>query len=170
MCNIKIGDIIPFGEYDWRVLDVQKGIAGQCPDKALIITENVVALRVYHLYHYESAKITWEKCDLREYLNEEFLDRFSNECKLLIVSDVFLLCTEEAEKYFKDDVDRMAKDNNGEESWWWLRESVANFTRCEVAFIEIDGKIDEGGYNAVSDDVGGVRPALWVKLGGNEHE
>jgi hypothetical protein len=31
---MKIGDIIPFGEYNWRVLDVQG-------DRALIITEDV---------------------------------------------------------------------------------------------------------------------------------
>jgi hypothetical protein len=50
MTKPKIGDIIPFGEYNWRVLDVQG-------DKALIITEDVVELRPYHEQYVE---VTWE--------------------------------------------------------------------------------------------------------------
>jgi hypothetical protein len=102
--EIKIGSLIPFGEYNWRVLDVQNGIAGQCPDRALIITEDVVEQRAYHSsYNNDCKTVTWETCDLREYLNGEFLDRFSDECKSQIDGGVFLFSTEETEKYFKDD-------------------------------------------------------------------
>ena len=39
--NVSVGDIIQFGPYDWRVLDVQG-------DTALIITDRVIAQRAFH--------------------------------------------------------------------------------------------------------------------------
>jgi len=41
MIELKIGDVIPFGEYCWRVLDVQG-------DRALILAEDVVEKRTYN--------------------------------------------------------------------------------------------------------------------------
>jgi hypothetical protein len=145
----KLGDIIPFGEYHWRVLDVQEG-------KALIITEDVVEERVYHS---ESAPITWEECDLKKYLNGEFLDKFNDECKRLIDSDIFLLSIEEAEKYFKEDSNRQAEYKN-DVSWWWLRWSDGRSRY--TAGVSYYGNVDTDGGN-VDNKYGGVRPALWVK-------
>jgi hypothetical protein len=146
----EVGDIIPFGEYDWRVLDVQG-------DRVLIITKDVVEERVYHS---ESTLVIWEECDLRKYLNGEFLDRFSDDCKRLINSDVFLLSIEEAEKYFKDDLNRQAEYKN-DVSWWWLRWSGGRSRY--TAGVSYYGDVDVDGGN-VDNEYGGVRPALWVKL------
>jgi len=64
---LKIGSIIPFGKYKWRVLDLQSG-------KALIITEDIIEARPYNTY---DNIVTWETCTLRKYLNNDFLQIFS---------------------------------------------------------------------------------------------
>ena len=68
-------EIIQFGEYDWRVLDVQD-------DRALIITEKIIDIRAYHN---ELTDITWADCDLREYLNGEFYNNFNANDKARII-------------------------------------------------------------------------------------
>ncbi len=67
MKDISIGSIIPFGGYDWRILDIKD-------HAALIITENIIDQRSYHDAYKE---ITWADCSLRKYLNGEFFDKFS---------------------------------------------------------------------------------------------
>ena len=75
--DIAIGDVIPFGPYDWRVLDVQA-------DRALLITNDIVE---YRPYHHEQIDMTWAECDLRTYLNEEFYEsKFSAEEKERILT------------------------------------------------------------------------------------
>ena len=102
-----------FGGYEWRVLDVQG-------DNVLIITEDVVELRPYNK---TQTNVTWETCDLREYLNSDFLNTFSGEEQGIILETqidnpnnlrcgtpggnntmdkVFLLSLNEADKYFGD--------------------------------------------------------------------
>ena len=41
MENIKIGSLLSFGSYNWRVLDIQN-------NTALIITEEIIEQRPYH--------------------------------------------------------------------------------------------------------------------------
>jgi len=72
---MKAGDIIQFGNYGWRVLEVRN-------DAALIITEEVVEKRVYHT---SPVDITWAECDMRKYLNGEFYGRFKDEEKSRIL-------------------------------------------------------------------------------------
>jgi len=118
--SISIGSIIPFGDYDWRVLDIQN-------NKALILTENIIEKRKYH----KGLKdITWEACTLRRYLNGEFLQRFTSEQQKRIEETlltnnnnlwygikggnntkdkIFLLSLEEADKYFGDSGDYQNK-------------------------------------------------------------
>ena len=116
----KVGDIIQFGDWDWRVLDLQD-------DRALIITEHVIERRPYHV---EPAHVTWETCILRRYLNGEFLQKFKEEEQRRIAetsiqnSDnlwfdtkggkdttdkVFLLSLEEIDRYFGDSGDYQNK-------------------------------------------------------------
>ncbi|MCL1792277.1 MAG: DUF6273 domain-containing protein [Oscillospiraceae bacterium] len=105
------GDIIKFGGYDWRVLDVQDG-------KALLLSDKIIEKREYH-DEYED--VTWETCELRKYLNEEFYNKFNETEKSMIArttianddnlwfdisggnatdDKIFLLSLEEADKYF----------------------------------------------------------------------
>lgn len=75
---MQVEDKIQFGEYDWRVLATQG-------NTALIITDKIIEQRSYHNKYVE---ITWADCSLREYLNTEFYDRFSEAEKARIVSVV----------------------------------------------------------------------------------
>ena len=61
----KVGSIIPFGGYDWRVLTVEN-------NKALLISEKILEVRPYNI---KDEDITWENCTLRKYLNNEFYNK-----------------------------------------------------------------------------------------------
>jgi hypothetical protein len=67
--SIEVGNIIQFGDYDWRILDIQVG-------RALIITERIIERRAFShaddIYSY----IGWEDSELRAYLNDEFYNSF----------------------------------------------------------------------------------------------
>lgn len=117
-----LGNLMPgqrnvsFGKYLWCVLDVQNG-------RALLLAEEVLEQR---LYHSEYTSVTWETCELRKYLNGEFLRSFSSQERKRIaktenvnkdnqwfetfggsstVDRVFLLSIEEVVKYFGDSGD-----------------------------------------------------------------
>jgi len=127
-----LGAVIPLGGYNWRVLDVQDG-------KALIITENIVEQRSYSV---KLTQLTWETCTLRDYLNGEFLQKFTAEEQGRITETrvsnavnlwygtkggndttdkVFLLSLEEVDKYFGDSGDyqekRRKEYNNHNRKW-----------------------------------------------------
>ncbi|MDR0248838.1 MAG: DUF6273 domain-containing protein [Oscillospiraceae bacterium] len=110
---VQIGDIITFGDYEWRVLAVENG-------KALIITDKIINIRTYHN---TNTSITWADCDLRAYLNGEFYNSFSAADRARIAETfnvnkdnqwfgtsggadttdkIFLLSLEEVVKYFGD--------------------------------------------------------------------
>jgi len=118
--TLKIGSILPFGSYKWRVLDVQG-------DEALIITEDVIEKRPYNEKY---SDVTWETCELRKYLNSEFLQKFTKEQQGQIaettnhnpknlwygtpggrdtMDKIFLLSLEEADRYFGDCGDYLNK-------------------------------------------------------------
>ncbi len=124
---MQIGDIIKFGKYpqdsngsespiEWLVLDV-KG------NEALLISRYALDCKQYH----SGGSITWEDCDLRKWLNSDFLkSAFSNEeSERILVSElrnddnpkygtrggndtkdrIFCLSIAEAEQYFSSDED-----------------------------------------------------------------
>jgi len=142
--QIKVGDLIPFGGYDWRVLNVQSG-------KALIITEDIIEQR-----RFDSSSNKWDSCELKRYLNNEFINKFN---KAQINGDIFLLSVDEVNKYFKNDEERIAK-LEGKTHWWWLRSpGDYNF----AAYVGSVGSVFVNGFY-VYYDTGGVRPALWLNL------
>jgi len=67
--SVEAGYIIKFGDYSWKVLDVQN-------DKALVLCENVTEIRQYNKIFID---VTWETRSLRQYLNGDFYDRFRTE-------------------------------------------------------------------------------------------
>jgi len=144
--SYSVGDIITFGDYDWRVLDVKDG-------KALIITEDIIEKR-----RFDSSSKKWDSCVLKEYLNNEFINKFN---KAQINGDIFLLSIDEVNKYFKNDKERIAK-LEGEPYWWWLRSPGPIGANC-AAYVCADGSVRVFG-RCVDNDYGGVRPALWLKL------
>jgi len=119
----KVGDIIKFGGYDWRVLDIQSG-------RALLLSDKVLERRVHHNIREETiTAFSWADSKLRAYLNGEFYNRFStaDRAKIVQVTNtnpnnqwfgtaggantqdrVFLLSLDEVVKYFGD-ADQLAK-------------------------------------------------------------
>jgi len=112
-----IGSLLDFGGHQWRVLVVKDSTA-------LIISELILEQREYH-GSFED--ITWEKCSLRSYLNDEYYDsKFTIEEKARIletrnsnlpnprygtdggvetIDKIFLLSLDEVVKYFGDSGD-----------------------------------------------------------------
>ncbi len=132
--KVKVGDYIKIGKYEqdnntsngkeaieWLVLDVQG-------DKALVISRYALDAKAYHT---SLSNITWEKCTLRSWLNNDFYNSvFASSEKSRIKTTtvaaednheygtdagnntydkVFLLSYNEAKKYFDSDSARMCK-------------------------------------------------------------
>ena len=154
----EVGDIIPFGAYSWRVLEIQDG-------KALLLSDKVIERRAYHE---PGRAVTWETCTLRQYLNGEFYDSFSAAEKALIAETrltnddnpwygtsggnattdrIFLLSLEEVVKYFGDSGD--LKNRKG---WYWEGEPVLN---------DGQGFIINDQYNSAREAVDADGAALW---------
>ena len=189
MENKRIGEIITFGKYDWRILEAKK-------DKMLIITDNII---IKQPYHKPRGKVTWEKCTLRDYLNREFYNSFDSTDKNKIVritnknqnnqwwktpggnptqDYVFLLSLEEVAQYLgdisalktkgtqiyyiDDGCDNLRMSKHGFFwAWWWLRSPGS--IDYVAAYVLADGSVSVNGCN-VYLDAGGVRPALWISL------
>ena len=192
--SVKVGDIIPFGGYDWRVLDVRDG-------KALLITKEILETRPYNVGR---KKITWEKCTLRQYLNGAFYDSLG-EAKHAIAEThnsnpnnqwygtkggnatndkVFLLSLDEVCRYFGDSTEklrnvrededylsdknspnRIARQRNIGACQWWLRSPGGYSSNImDAAVVYDDGDVGISGVPVNDDDYGGVRPALWLDL------
>jgi hypothetical protein len=179
-----------FGDYTWRVLDIQDG-------KALLLSENIIELRSYDKYYVDN--ITWEVCALRKYLNETFWKSFTKEEQNLIMEvtnqnndnqwldtaggnmtkdKIFLLSLEEVVHYFGDsgllydpllhgnqrldDEYNEARQSKYENRWtmWWLRSPGSGNA---AVYVDNNGVIRMQGL-IVGQNNCGVRPALWISL------
>lgn len=149
MEEIKIGGLLPFGGYTWRVLDIQNGAA-------LVITEEIIDQRPYHDAY---VAITWADCALRKYLNGEFLNRFSAQEQARIMpmvnqnsdnhwygtkggedtrDSVFLLSLEDAAcKYFGDSSAKLY--NPGKNQRYWFERKDENNSRRIAQLHGADG-------------------------------
>jgi len=184
---VAVGDLVKLGEHTWQVLDVQS-------DRALLLSETVTELRQFNKKFID---VTWETSTLRQYLNEDFYNTFSDEEKTRIAETknhkninpwfstkegsptndkIFLLSLGEVVKYFGDsgwlsnrpedarriddqfNSERIAKEVDGTDSWWWLRSP--GFYGLNAAYVNIGGWIYVDGNNV--NLYGGVRPALWL--------
>jgi len=136
LSNGKVGDVVHLGKVSfidyygghfsddigWRILGIEA-------DHVLVISENVIDIR---LYNNEDEGTSWEKSDLRRWLNLDFWAGLPEDMKKLtlttqVVNDdnpdsgtaggvetedkVFLLSMDEAEKYFSSDRDRQSGIN-----------------------------------------------------------
>ncbi len=140
---MQTGDKIAFGKYQWRVLATRH-------DAALIIADSILAL---HAYHNQSGDVTWAECELRKYLNGEFLSEFSEADRSRIlpttvkncdnpwfdtsggddtVDRVFLLSIEEAVcMYFGDSSENLHLPN-GKYKYWFTRKDANNAKRTST--------------------------------------
>lgn len=122
------GGIIYFAGYDWFILEQQD-------DKMLILSEKVIKKRPYH---WEEVEITWENCDMRHYLNGEFISSLpeSDRKRIIEVENentdnpwygtsggnttrdrVFLLSIDEVIRYFGDSGQKKNRPQNPGFTW-----------------------------------------------------
>jgi hypothetical protein len=155
----------------WRVLAVEN-------NKALLISERILENR---MYNEKQTDITWENCTLRRYLNGDFYNKLGAVKSIVeetrndnpnnqqygtsggnaTTDKIFLLSIDEANMYFKNDADRIVKDNNGKACWWRLRSP--GYGSDYAATVDDDGRLNIFGSNVFNVSVG-VRPALWLNL------
>ena len=178
----EVGSYVEFGTYEqdndltngpepieWLVLDKKDG-------RLLVISRYALD---YRPYHEKSESITWEKCTLRKWLNDDFLNKaFSANERSLIRSTtikterskdtkdkVFLLSTSETEHYYDSrevgqyEATAYAKaQGKVDYCTWWLR-SPGFDTDC-AAIVNYSGFINLGGDYV--DINYAVRPAMWI--------
>jgi len=184
---MKLGDIILFGNYDWRILHIQN-------DRVLIITEDIIDQRSFHDVYKD---ITWADCSLRKYLNSEFYDQFSADDKARIISvlnknpdnqwygtkggedtldSIFLLNLDEVCTYFGDSTSKLY-DRGKNQRYWFERKDENNHRRVatfkgivtwwwlrsigrvsvKAVYIHGDGNIGIQGNNVLKGNIGDGR-------------
>lgn len=125
------GGKIKFGAYDWFILNMRD-------EKMLVITEKVIEKRSYHS---TECDVTWETCDMRKYLNDEFYDSFNETDRERIIEiinetpdnpwygasggnptadRIFLLSIDEVIKYFGDSGKLETKQFGPKGEAWWF--------------------------------------------------
>ncbi len=138
MDKLNIGQIISFGSYKWRILDIKN-------DSVLIITEYIIEQRSYHDVYTDT---TWADCSLRKYLNGEFYDQFDEAEKSRIIpvinkntdnhwygskggidteDRVFLLDIEDVVcRYFGDSSEKLYKPGKNQRYWFERKDKNNN--------------------------------------------
>ncbi|MBQ8537051.1 MAG: serine/threonine protein kinase, partial [Clostridia bacterium] len=189
----QVGEYITFGAYEqdnnksngkepiqWRVLAKEN-------NRLLVISRYGLDCK-----QFSRSTRSWRKSDLRKWLNGDFLSQAFTPQELEQIPTtsvftptthngtegdttqdrVFLLSTQEAERYFKSDADRLcqvtayakkqkATTIDGDIGWWWLRSpGISEYSTVKVFTT---GKIDKSGYNPNSTR-GSIRPALWIEM------
>ena len=167
----------------WRVLTT-------IDDKALVISEKAIDCRSYHS---EVVDITWEECDLRKWLNTEFL----NEAFTLVEQKnilqewqksestkntdtnaggatndkIFLLNNYEVDSYLGIDAKCYATPYSQQKGALVNEENeccnwlvrVPGYKQNYVSYITTNGNLSVFGCDP-NDNTIGVRPAMWVKI------
>ncbi|MCR5586488.1 MAG: DUF6273 domain-containing protein [Lachnospiraceae bacterium] len=187
--NYEVGDCIGFGFYEqdnngdngkellsWRVLDKKD-------NDILVITDKIIDVIPYND---EDKRITWSKCTLRKYLNNEFINNTFEDDIIKMIEEttlenpnnskygtkggpptkdrVFCLSLDEANTYFKDDNDRGAEPTNYAKKSggsFWLR--TPGNGQNYASYVHDSGLVYDSGRLVFLDDVG-IRPALWLHL------
>ena len=140
---MQAGDIISFGGYEWRVLDVEN-------DTALLITEYIIRQRPYHN---RPGDVTWADCELRKYLNGPFYDDFGEAEKARIVpvlnkthdnpwyysnggadtrDRIFLLSIEDAVCSYFGDSRKNLENRSAKQRYWFQKKDENNDRRRAV--------------------------------------
>lgn len=193
--NASVGDIITFGTYEQNNVvgdgkeDIEWIVLKKSGNKILIISNKMLDLQPYH---YASTEVTWADCDLRSWLNSDFLNTaFSDSEKTIIAKSeiftagvgehladcttkdkVFILSKEEAIKFFPTKASRRpsatlyTKSKQAEDPDKSIASEWFLRTPSEVPgaqkFVYKDGSVDYGGASNTLKL--GVRPCMWLVL------
>lgn len=169
---------------EWQVLDV-KG------NEALLVSRYALDCRPYH---HNDTDTTWENCDLRKWLNDDFLKASftAEEQERILLSEVlnddnrkygtpggnatrdrvFCLSLAEAERYFKENAERRCPPTALAElhgAYYLIKGNCWWWLRSPGFGQCLAGTVGPGGaLDSIGDgflcDNNAVRPALWVKL------
>ena len=162
----------------WQVLDIDTE-----KQTALLISKDCID--VMEMDYADNEDYAWYNSNLCYWLNYEFrIFNFTQLERNKILETVqenpansetgvssgeptdewlFVLSMDEANKYFKEDADRVAS-YNGEPQGWWLRTAGGETGWYAIVKHDDSGQIDPNGRNEA--DSYGVRPACWVQLPG----
>jgi hypothetical protein len=143
---MNIGNIIGFGDYQWKILDIKDG-------KMLILTDEIIEQRDYHS---KKENITWEHSEIRNFLNNDFLERFSvSDIKRTIptlnkntdnswyatcggrdtIDRVFLLSLDEIVRLYFGNSSRLLDNPKKNQRYWFERKDENNKKR-RALFID----------------------------------
>lgn len=191
----QVGQRIEFGTYEQDSIWDDKTTREKDPIRWIVLEKQddrilVVSSLILDIHSYDesySDVVTWEKCSLRRWLNNTFINNAFNatERKLILEAEVpadkhpdcdtdpgnattdqiFLLSASEYLKYFtydgisrfSDYADTMREDRRYQT--WWLR-TPGEDGQTEV-FCDSGNMFDGSWYR---DPDGGVRPAMWISL------
>ena len=181
------GSTIPFGGMEWRLLDVQRDRALLLSEA--IIEQMVYHSNLDSIAWADSDMRRYLNGEFPKRFNQADMAKIA-ETNISTDNNpwhgtnggpgtrdrVFLLSIEEVVRYFGDsgslenggdvflrdqhDSKRVARDENGTSTAWWLRSpgERASFTAC----VDSDGWIDIQGNG--NNGARGVRPAIWVNI------
>ncbi|MFA7417146.1 MAG: DUF6273 domain-containing protein [Acholeplasma sp.] len=138
---MRVGQIITFGNYKWKVLNIKD-------TKALIITLDIVKQMPYHNRH---EAVIWLNSSLRDYLNNTFYNEFSDHEKARIITTtnhnsgnlwynpgpepdsedkVFILSLEEmVGPYFNDSMQLLINKGKNQRYWFERRDDNNSFRK-----------------------------------------
>ena len=148
------GGEIYFGIYEgkplaWKILRTEKS-------RMLLITQNPVEVLAFNN---ELKNVTYETSTIRKWLNEDFLEEFSEDQRSRIVKsgeglndDIFLLTEDQYNEYSENLSLKTDQD-------WWLR------TKTDAGMMYVYGENSE--VNTYGESVVrnmGVRPCVWISL------
>lgn len=167
-----VGNTVTFGRYHgkdivWRVLQKEG-------PRCLLFAAEVVDHRCFH---HERDDSTWSNCDLRRWLNKEFLEEaFTLKERMNIMlsthrnnidprwhdengpdtrDKAFVFNRIELDEYVPNTEDRSIGE------WWWLRGHGCSNLNQQAVYE--DGTVYENGVSTHASEVG-VRPAMWVHI------
>lgn len=191
---MQIGEKIIFDRYCWRILDIQDNMALIITDEVVELRAYHNTYKDTTWYDCETRRylnseflnrfdennqsrillVTNKNMD-----NPWYGTKAGNESQ----DRIFLLSLEEVCRFFGDSTDKLYnrgnnrywKKNDVNNSkrlarlvdacgcwWWWLR-SPGRYNRLAAYIHGTDGCVGVNGNN-VTNDRGGIRPALWLKL------
>lgn len=193
--NIKTGDCIKFGAYEQDnntangKEDIEWLVLAKEDNKVLVISKYALDCKRYNNTY---ADIAWEKCSLRDWLNNDFINSaFSDGEKAIIPAvtvsadknpeyntnpgnatndKVFLLSVTEAGKYFSTNSARCCKPTQyASANGAYVSDNNCGWWLRSPGYESPGAIVYIGGsnmidYYPVDSDIACVRPALWISI------
>jgi len=189
---LQVGDKITFDKYLWRVLDIQDNMAliitnqiieqRAYHNKYIETTWNDCETRRYLNGEFYDRFDETNKSRILQVTNKNldnpwYGTKAGNESQ----DRIFILSLEEVCRYFGDSTDKLYNRGNnrywkkndennrkrlagfGETCWWWWLRSPGRHNRLAAYVHGTDGCVGVNGNN-VTNDRGGIRPALWLQI------